>query len=212
MKKTTAFIEQESKWNALRDYISRIEHYADENSGIVIENCKSLIESIFKTIIVDVKEKTGDELKKDNIGKLNKRVREILQIEEKAYAPIIGSFSHAIAQFRNELGEISHGKDIYALEENKGVLSKGEITFLVATTDNIAFFLLSYYKNLYPAFSGRRKKLEYNDNSEFNEWFDENEPVVNIRGVELSPSQVLFDNDEEAYKTCLLEYQEMQSG
>jgi hypothetical protein len=211
MKKTSAFIQQDSKWQALEAYILRIESYADDSPGLVIENCKSLIESIFKTIIVEVEKKTADELKNDDIGNLNKQVRTILQLDERGYAQIIGSFSSAIAQFRNSLGETSHGKDIYTLEENREALFEDEINFLLATTDNIAFFLLSYYKNLYPALAEKMKKMEYADNVEFNEWFDENEPAVNIKDVELSPSQILFDNDEEAYKTHLLEYQEKDS-
>lgn len=71
--------------------------------------------------------------------------------------------------------------------------------------------MLSYYKNLYPSFAEKRKKLVYEDNTEFNDWFDENEPAVSVRDVELSPSRVLFDNDEEAYKTYLLDYQEKDS-
>ncbi len=208
MKKTSAFIQQDSKWQALEAYILRIESYTDTSPGLVIENCKSLIESIFKTIIVEVENKSAEELKDDDIGKLNKDVRVILHLEERGYSQIIGSFSSAIAQFRNSLGETSHGKDIYTLEENRTALFEDEINFLLATTDNIAFFLLSYYKNLYPSFAEKKKELEYEDNPEFNEWFDENEPAVNVRDVELSPSRVLFDNDEEAYKSYLLEYGE----
>ncbi len=208
MKKTSAFIQQDSKWQALEAYILRIESYSDTSPGLVIENCKSLIESIFKTIIVEVENKSAEELKDDDIGKLNRDVRVILHLEERGYSQIIGSFSSAIAQFRNSLGETSHGKDIYTLEENRTALFEDEINFLLATTDNIAFFLLSYYKNLYPSFAEKRKKLTYEDNPEFNEWFDDNEPAVNVRDVELSPSRVLFDNDEEAYKSYLLEYGE----
>jgi len=211
MKKTSAFIQQDSKWQALEAYILRIESYSDTNPGLVIENCKSLIESIFKTIIVEVERKTADDLKDNNIGNLNKQVRKILQLEERGYAQIISSFSSAIAQFRNSLGETSHGKDIYTLEDNRSALFEDEINFLLATTDNIAFFLLSYYKNLYPSFAEKRKKLTYEDNTEFNNWFDENESVVRVGGVELPPSKVLFDNDEEAYKSYLLDYQEKDS-
>jgi hypothetical protein len=211
MKKTSAFIQSDAKWQALEAYILRIESYSETSPGLVIENCKSLIESIYKTIIVEVGNKTAEELKNDDIGKLNKQVRVILHLEERGYSQIIGSFSNAIAQFRNSLGETSHGKDIYTLEENRTALFEDEIAFLLATTDNIAFFLLSYYKNLYPGFAEKRRKLTYEDHSEFNDWFDENEPSVNVRDVDLSPSEVLFNNDEEAYKTYLLEYQEKDS-
>lgn len=78
--------------------------------------------------------------------------------------------------------------------------------FLLSTTDSIAYFLLCYYKNLYPAYAEKKKALVYDDNSEFNEWFDETEEQVSVGGVTLSPSRVLFDGDIAAYKTGLSGY------
>ena len=207
MEKISIFIEQDAKWQVLSSYILRIKSYSNTDHGVVIENCKSLIESIFKTIICEVKGKTPDNMNNENIGNLNKQVREILQFEEKGYTQIIGSFSNSISQFRNKLGETSHGKDIYTLEENRNILRHDEINFFIELTDNIAFFLLSYYKNLYPVLAEKKKTPVYEDNNEFNDWFNQNEPIVSIVGIELLPSQVLFDNDEEVYKTHLLDYQ-----
>ena len=209
MDKTKTFIQQNPKWQVLEEYILRIEGYVNSNPGLVIENCKSLIESILKTIIIEIKKKSPDELNEDSIGKLYKQIKEILQLGDKKYSRIIGSFSSAIAEFRNSLGETSHGKDIYTLEENKNSLFTEEINFLLDTTDSVAFFLLNYYSSLYPHIANKRQKLRYDDYSDFNEWFDEQEPAVVIREIELSPSQVLFENDQEAYKAYLLEYQEV---
>lgn len=206
MRKTQSFIDENSKWQILNDYILRIEAYSETSPGLVIENCKSIIESIFKTILVEVDSKIEDDLKDIDIGGLYKQVKKILFFEEKGYCNIIGSFSSAIAEFRNRLGETSHGKDIYTLEKNRRALFNDEIHFLLSTTDNIAFFLLSYYKNLYPAYAEKKRKLVYEDYAEFNEWFDETQEPVIVGGVSLSPSRVLFDGDISAYKTSLGEY------
>jgi hypothetical protein len=206
MRKTQSFIDENVKWKALGDYVLRIETYRVSSPGLVIENCKSLVESIFKTILVEVDSKTEADLKDCDIGNLYKQVKKVLFFEEKGYLNIIGSFSSAISEFRNKLGETSHGKDIYTLENNRTALFDDEILFLLSTTDNISYFLLSYYKNLYPAYAEKRKELEYEDNQEFNEWFDETEDAVSLGGVSLSPSRVLFDGDIEAYKTSLSEY------
>ena len=206
MRKTRTFINENSKWQVLNDYILRIETYSERFPLLVIENCKSIIESIFKTILVEVGSKTEDDLKNIDIGGLYKQVKKILFLEEKGYCNIIGSFSSAIAEFRNKLGETSHGKDIYTIAQNRSALFDDEIHFLISTTDNIAFFLLSYYKNLYPAYAGKKRKLIYEDYAEFNKWFDEIENPVVVAGVSLSPSRVLFDGDIDAYKTSLGEY------
>jgi len=206
MRKTQSFIDANVKWQALGDYVLRIETYRASSPGLVIENCKSLVESIFKTILVETNSKTEADLKDCDIGNLYKQVKKVLFFEEKGYLNIIGSFSSAISKFRNKLGETSHGKDIYTLENNRTALFDDEILFLLSTTDNISYFLLSYYKNLYPAYAEKRKELEYEDNQEFNEWFDDTEETVSLGGVSLSPSRVLFDGDTEAYKTSLSEY------
>jgi hypothetical protein len=206
MRKTQSFIDENAKWQALGDYVSRIETYRTTSPGLVIENCKSLVESIFKTILVEAGSKTEEDIKTCDIGNLYKQVKKILFFDEKGYCNIIGSFSNAISEFRNKLGETSHGKDIYTLENNRSVLFDDEILFLLSTTDNIAYFLLSYYKNLYPAYAKKRKELAYDDNTEFNNWFDETEDDVTVGGVLLSSSRVLFDGDREAYKIKLSEY------
>jgi len=206
MKKTQSFIDENSKWQPLNDYVLRIESYRETSPGLVIENCKSLIESIFKTVLVEVNSKTEDELKNCDIGNLYRQVKDILFFEKRGYCNIIGSFSNAISEFRNKLGETSHGKDIYTLESNRNALFDDEIHFLLSTTDNIAFFLLSYYKNLYPVYAEKKKELVYDDCKEFNEWFDETQEPVMVGDVLLSPSRVLFDGDIEAYRDKLAEY------
>ncbi len=206
MRKTQSFIDANVKWQALSDYVLRIETYRASSPGLVIENCKSLVESIFKTILVEVSSETEESLKECSTSGLYGKVKDILFFEEQGYRNIIGSFSNAISEYRNKLGETSHGKDICTLENNRSALFDDEILFLLSTTDNISYFLLSYYKNLYPAYAEKRKELEYEDNQEFNEWFDETEEAVSLGGVSLSPSRVLFDGDIEAYKTSLSTY------
>ena len=206
MRKTQSFIDANIKWKVLGDYVLRIETYRDSSPGLVIENCKSLVEAIFKTILVEVNSETEESLKECSTSNLYGKVKDILFFEEQGYRHIIGSFSSAISEYRNKLGEASHGKDIYTLENNRSALFNDEILFLLSTTDNISYFLLSYYKNLYPAFAEKRKEMAYEDNEEFNKWFDETEEAVSVGGVSLSPSRVLFDGDTEAYKTSLSEY------
>lgn len=206
MEKTRAFILQNGKWSALEDYILRIDAYLQSSPGLVIENCKSLVESIFKTILVEVDSKSEEDLKDEDTGGLYKQVKKALLFEEKGYVQIIGSFTSAISNFRNKFGETSHGKDIYTLEENRSALFEDELHFLLSTTDSISYFLLSYYKNLYPARAERKQALTFDQYPDFNAWLDETEEPISVRGVSLSPSRALFDGDVTAYKTGLSEY------
>jgi len=211
MKKTQSFIIENSKWNILNDYIERIDVYRELNIGLVLDNCKALIESIYKTIVFEVKDKTPEKLAKDNMGTLKAQVVTILKLEKRKLDKILEESSKTITNFRNNYGESSHGKDIYTLENNRNLLCDDEINFLVSTTDNISSFLLSYYKNLYPSFAEREELLKYEDFGAFNDWFDEVNPMVVISEAEFSPSKVLFENDMEMYKAELLKFKESES-
>jgi hypothetical protein len=212
MEKTQSFIELNSKWQILNQYVVRINTFKESSPGLVLENCKALIESIFKTILVEVNSKTEEDLKKSEISDLYRQVRQTLLLDNKVYCNIIGSFSNAISEFRNKLGEISHGKDIYTLESNLNKLFKDELDFLLNTSDDVAFFLLSYYKDQYPVYSEKKKIIQYEDNASFNEFIDEIEKEVNLGGVTLLPSRVLFFTDIEAYKANLLEHSGKNGG
>lgn len=211
MDKTKLFIEQNSKWQILEACVSRIEAYKETSAGLAIENCKSIIDSILKTIIVDTGVMTAEDLKEVSTTLLYRKAREILFVDKEGYQNIIGSFAAAITEYRNKLGETSHGKDIYTLESNQGKMLNDELEFVISTTDNSAFFLLNYYTNLYPTKAVKKQVLNYVDNGEFNKWLDENEDPVMVAGMTLLPSKVLFDVDVEAYKSVLDEYKEKEN-
>ena len=205
MEKTQSFIDANVKWKTLGNYVLRIETYRISSPELVVENCKALVESIFKTILVELNSENEESLKTNTINGLFGKVKKKLFYEKQSYTNIIGSFSKTISEYRNKHGEISHGKDIYALESNRSALLNDEIFFLLSMTDNISYFILSYYNSLFPILAAK-KKIEYEDNQQFNEWFDTKEEAISLGGVLLLPSRVLFDGDIEAYKINLNEY------
>lgn len=206
MQKTQKFIAENIKWQSLGRYILRIQTFNDTSPGIVIENCKSLVESICKTILVEATSETEETLKECSASNLYGKVKTLFFTDDQVYKNIIGSYVNAISEYRNKLDETSHGKDIYTLEGNQDTLIDNEIQFLIGATDDVASFLMSYYTDQYPQYAAKKSILIYDDNSEFNEWFDETEDLILVGGVSLSPSHVLFDGDREAYKTSLSEY------
>ncbi len=58
------------------------------------------------------------------------------------------------------------------------------------------------------------KRIPYEQNEEFNHSLDDSQPLVQIAGVELLPSETLYRTDYEAYKEQLAEYEAnlMQMG
>ena len=86
MRKTQSFIDANIKWKVLGDYVLRIETYRDSSPGLVIENCKSLVEAIFKTILVEVNSETEESLKECSTSNLYGKVKDILFLKNRAIA------------------------------------------------------------------------------------------------------------------------------
>ena len=205
MDQTQSFIEEHPEWDALNNYIDSINN-PKSPASFVIENCKSLVESILKTILVKLGKETPETLKNLSIAELNKKVKDVLSIETSNSQQIIGKFLDKLNKLRNNVGEVSHGKDIHTLEANRGSISDDDISFLTSTTDSFSSFLLNRYARASSAPSKNRKATLYNDNKEFNEWIDDTREDISILGTTLSPSRVLFDSDPVAYKQSLGEY------
>jgi len=53
-------------------------------------------------------------------------------------------------------------------------------------------------------------KMNYEDNSDFNEWFDEQNEALDVGGISLSPSEALYKTDYVAYKAAFDEYLDQQ--
>lgn len=65
-------------------------------------------------------------------------------------------------------------------------------------TDNMLYYVLHSFSKVSVI-----RELEYEDNTEFNEWFDTKNPLDN-----LSYSKALFDQDQVAYEEELENYLE----
>lgn len=50
------------------------------------------------------------------------------------------------------------------------------------------------------------RRLRYDDNLEFNDYIDENNDQVQIFKLTYQPSEVLFNVDQDAYRSILSEY------
>lgn len=212
MENLKEFISNNSKWKLLLEvYIRRIETFKKSSFGQVVDGCKCLIESILKTIIVEVQCKTEEELKKKEANELLNEVVLLLRINTKKYEKIIGgcnSIIKGIAELRNTHGETSHGKDIYTLEERMNSFQNIEIDLIINSITNLACFILKYYEEVYPNNKTKQKNIFYSDNDNFNGWLDEKYDIVTVgTAYEYSPSEVLFNLDSEAYKQEMLEYQ-----
>ncbi|WP_068670096.1 abortive infection family protein [Thermosulfurimonas dismutans] len=201
----------ESGFTHIHEQIEALEDALNKaNPGLVFDLARTLLESVCKAIL---SERGIPYEEKWELPKLFKTSLDALQLvpnyvirEEQANESIrklngsLQTVVQSIVELRNTYGFASHGKgpDFQGLDKVHA--------FLVArAVDAIVHFLFTVHR--FP-FSEPEKPLEYEDNSVFNEYVDEENGEyvrINVLGdiLEYRPSEVLFYLDLRAYESYL---------
>lgn len=190
--------------------IVALEAAVDSNPGLAFDLAKTLLESACKTVLAD----RGFEF--DGGWDLPKLLKETLNhlqlvpdgidaerdVSERLRKTVGGlqTVIQGICELRNTHGFASHGKDA-AFQQLETV----QALLVARSADSIVNFLFRVHRG-YPA-GGSGQGLEYDDQTDFNEYVDEAHEVVRIFDLELRPSEVLYRVDEKAYRNYLSEYQ-----
>jgi len=195
--------QQHSKWNPLEEYLLRIETYLGSDGALVLENCKSLIESICRTILEDLKDLPSSA--ESFQGLITKTCNKMGCLSNAR--DLVRSFAtvaQRLGEFRNQFAVIGHGASVYQLEEHRNKVTKAATDFMISTVEQLAVFLITVYQEEYPL--QKQPNIRYEDNPEFNREFDEEiEPIqIGFYGP-YSPSELLFNIDIDAYRTALSE-------
>jgi hypothetical protein len=203
MNLTRNIIEQHIvKYEWLSEFetvIREIESNLESEPDITIESCKSLLESIGKTILIRI-DPTFNEGDATNIdfGPLMKRAKErLLEKSTETEDVLMTAMVTLAVQFsviRNKRGDISHGRALPKEKRSSVSLAKAAKTF----TDGFASYLLHLFLLLDFSY---KEPIRYEDNIEFNEDLDANNPVAGIKY-----SKALYDQDFVAYEEALEDY------
>lgn len=186
-------------------YLLLIEALQEEHPGKILDESKSFLESIFRTISIDV----YGETERANIERL--RMPELCQkacdcttlsADTSANTSLV-EMAHAlvlkIAQLRNSHGASAHGRDGYTVNE----VGVTEAVFIAQSAVSLGRLFFTQHKG---RSDGRKnQRVQYLDNPEFNAYLDEQEDVV-VSGISLIPSEALFNTDPKGYRDKLNEY------
>jgi hypothetical protein len=202
MQKLRDKIESKDQWKGLLEYVDPLEVNININNNITLDNAKSLLESLAKTILHN----KGVVIINSDFAKIVKQALSVTPIylslnskdqqNTKKIVSGISSIISSIGEFRNSYGFLSHGNDIH------GEKFDLYLTHLVVdSTESLALFLI----NAHSQDLHQRKRFFYDDYSDFNDWYDEKESIM-ISGVAYSASKTLYDQDEIAYKEAMIAY------
>jgi hypothetical protein len=194
----------------IEEQVKALERAVVENVGLAFDLAKTLVESACKTIIT---ERGLNFEKDDEVGKVFKSATQSIPFLPSAMASDAGARKslqqtlaglntalQGVCELRNAYGFASHGSDAprAALEGVHAILA-------AQTADAIVGFL--YRVHCVDRSRPITPRLEFDDNSDFNEWIDQgNDPVQIFALPPYRPSEVLFNVDQEAYRDLLSQY------
>lgn len=183
-------------------YTHLLDALSAENAAATCDQSKTFLETIFRTIITDRNgeiSETPD--RRASFVELYRQTCECLDPQDSdiTFLPIVKKGVTVIAAMRDNYGSSSHGQDGY--HERKVELA--EATFLARLSLAIAGYVYSRHKHSTSLHENAR--LHYEDNTLFNEHLD-SDGDVEVAGIFVAPSKILFDNDPIAYKEQLIEY------
>lgn len=202
MRWTRENIAQIPSLSKFENHLNIIENSVEATPSLCVEMCKSFTEAVCKTILNNQaipfnEDITFQGLVKTTVDHLIRKseIENIDALSEMSRR--ISSVSQSIAEVRNNAGFASHGQDILTPDVDKS------LSLLVyRETDVLVGFILYLYLNY--AHKTNQRML-YDDYPEFNDWFDEANPLE-IGGVVISASEALYNQDYEAYKQSYTDY------
>lgn len=184
-------------------------------SGLVVGQCKALIETLCKSILREQGEGIDSNI---SLGKLAKKAVTALGVQQtgnqdqktrEAFIKLINSFSSqlenaagAIGILRNEYCPLAHGRG-----HDEPQLHMIYAHLVASQTDSLATFILELIeqrKSFVP-------EIIFNENEDYNEFLDEEFGQIEIYGDLYQAPDILFQMNPSVYRRGLEEYQEGDS-
>lgn len=205
MNQLEDFFEVHSRWRPLKRYLERIRAFPDDG-GIIVGNCKDLIESICKTILEDhfSETLTGNERFQNLVKNACVKMGTLNQVASLASA--FSNLATQLGTLRNHHTDAGHGMTVTKLEQMPEEITEATSHCLITITEQIALFLLRVFEHEHPQREDS-KPLLLNHHLEFNDAFDEENDSVEVAGYgPYNASEILYSVDLTAYRTELETY------
>jgi hypothetical protein len=170
-------------YGAFAEFISAIENYhQDLHTGVSLDCCNSLLQSICKTIITQIDPGVeGQSLNKGAKSETNNLIcqaAKLLQknddVYERDFISKLSQIGKHINELRNARGDLSHGKYI-----PKELLNDQDLSRLLREiTESLGRYLISSFfsfelEKYQKIVEVEEYRIKYEDNPEFNELLDE---------------------------------------
>ena len=200
---------------SIEQQIRIIESSLESVPDFVFDLSKTLVESVCKTVLADLGQPADP---KWSAPRLLKETTNLLALLPRNHpVPAKGRKSvkrtingllqtiQGLCELRNSYGMASHGRD--GLSARLGLR---QATLAAQAADTIVSFLYRSHRDALIQSPGTR--IYYEDHTDFNETFDNDNETIRVSDLGLRPSEVLFKGDPGAYKAGLIDHIAEQDG
>lgn len=177
---------------------------ASEHPGDICDEAKAFLECIFRTIITNSRGEVDEGPRGHaTFMSLYGQAWECLNFagDEYGIAQTVRTVVETIGVTRNSYGGVSHGQDGY----DDRALGAKEALYIGREALSIAAYFYAHHITLSQQVVNAR--IDYLDNPEFNDYLDA-EGTIEVAGVTMVPSEILFNNDPVAYRAQLSEFRQ----
>jgi hypothetical protein len=195
--------------NHLSEQKERLQRALDsQDSPLVLDTSKSLMESVFKTILSD---RVSTPNLNQDMNPLYRTVRENLQLNANQdindkLTRLTNAIVHNVAELRNSYGAASHGDDGYF--ENP--ITPTDADLIANISDVFCSYIYTRHKE--SSDPSLAERIYYQDYPEFNDWLDEQYPSYSLpTGGKVPPSELIFQHDFKMYREMLLQYNDTEA-
>ena len=199
MENLKKVLEEYGEWEYLIEYIDRIDAFIDIDFSTALENSKSLLEAIGKRVC----EINGVKLTKtSSLNVIVKQSFKSLGFKNsdmvKQVSTSLATIGQHVGDLRNEIGLTAHGKTAEEVRERNNKVDSLTKEFLIASIEIICIYLIRN-SEITSTKTDENESVVYEDNSAFNDWWDEQYGEFEMGSYTYFASEILFQLDNNAY-------------
>ena len=193
----------------IQNQIDAIENALENVPDFAFDLSKTLVESVCKTVLEDIGQPANPKWEAlqllrettDRLSLLPRNHPNPARTRDSILKTIRGMHQtiQGLCELRNDYGMASHGRDVFSAR-----LDLRQATLAAQAADTIVAFLYSIHRDALRQMPGVR--IRYDDHPDFNEAIDSDNEMIRLGELELLPSQVLYQVDQEAYKAALIDF------
>lgn len=194
---------------SIEQQVRAIEQAIESVPDFAFDLSKTLVEQVCKTVLADIGQPgnpnwDGPQLLRETLNRLSLLPRghpggaSARECVEKTIRGMLQTIQ-GLCELRNQYGLASHGRDAHAAR-----MDLRQATLAAQAADTIVSFLYRIHRDALSQTPGTR--VYYEDHTDFNKAFDDDNDPIRLGELVLQPSRVLFHADREAYKAALNEF------